>query len=193
MSVVGVALYKETTRSTGHIFAECFFAGKSTFYLGLGRFSETRVLKMSKKLLGSTFLANRQLPPGEKMPQRVFCFVVIVVSLRLQVKIYFGCLGRLYLKICCCGLCRLDVMSRGRIHCETRAGTVKLPLAHCSTRHAARSHRSHPRNKWGFPKIRGTFLRVPIIRIIVFGVYIGVPLFWETTKSVYGGPSPKFP
>ena len=34
---------------------------------------------------------------------------------------------------------------------------------------------------WEFPKIRGTFLGVPIIRIIVFGVYIGVPLFWETT------------
>ena len=27
----------------------------------------------------------------------------------------------------------------------------------------------------------GIFLGVPIIRIIVFGVYIGVPLFWETT------------
>ena len=39
---------------------------------------------------------------------------------------------------------------------------------------------------WGFPKIRGTLLGVPIIRIIVFwglhwGPIIGVPLFWETT------------
>ena len=33
----------------------------------------------------------------------------------------------------------------------------------------------------GFPKIRGTLLGVPRIRTIVFGVYIGVPLFWETT------------
>ena len=35
---------------------------------------------------------------------------------------------------------------------------------------------------WGFPKIRGTLLGAPIIRIIVFWVYIGVPLFWETTN-----------
>ena len=34
---------------------------------------------------------------------------------------------------------------------------------------------------WGFPKIRGYLLKVPIIRIIVFWVYIGVPLFRETT------------
>ena len=33
---------------------------------------------------------------------------------------------------------------------------------------------------WGFPKIRGTLLGVPKIRIIVFWGYIGVPLFWET-------------
>ena len=33
----------------------------------------------------------------------------------------------------------------------------------------------------GFPKLGGIILGVPIIRIIVFGVYIGVPLFWETT------------
>ena len=32
-------------------------------------------------------------------------------------------------------------------------------------------------------KIKGTFLGVPIIRIVVYiGVYIGVPLFWETTR-----------
>ena len=38
---------------------------------------------------------------------------------------------------------------------------------------------------WEFPRIRGTFLGLPIIRpIIKFGVYIGVPLFWETTKSL---------
>ena len=34
----------------------------------------------------------------------------------------------------------------------------------------------------GFRKIRGTILGVPIIRTIVYvGVYIGVPLFRETT------------
>ena len=36
----------------------------------------------------------------------------------------------------------------------------------------------------GFPKIRGTFLGVPRIRIILFGgvgVYVGVPLFRKTT------------
>ena len=34
----------------------------------------------------------------------------------------------------------------------------------------------------GFPKIRGTFLGVPIIlKFIVFGAYIGVPLFRATT------------
>ena len=33
-----------------------------------------------------------------------------------------------------------------------------------------------------FPKIRGSFLGVPIIRIIVFWcLYWGPPLFWETT------------
>ena len=36
---------------------------------------------------------------------------------------------------------------------------------------------------WGFPKIRGTFLGVAIIRIIVFWDYIGVSLFRETTIS----------
>ena len=39
---------------------------------------------------------------------------------------------------------------------------------------------------WGFPKIRGTLLGVPIIRTIVFWVYIGVPSFWETTTSCWG-------
>ena len=33
----------------------------------------------------------------------------------------------------------------------------------------------------GFPKIRGTFLRIPIIRIIVFGGLYWGPLFRETT------------
>ena len=36
---------------------------------------------------------------------------------------------------------------------------------------------------WGF-RVQGlgfTFLGIPIIRIIILGVYIGVPLFWETT------------
>ena len=38
---------------------------------------------------------------------------------------------------------------------------------------------------WGFPKIRGTFLGAPIIRIIVYWVYIGVPLFTESTIYIY--------
>ena len=34
----------------------------------------------------------------------------------------------------------------------------------------------------GVPQIRGTLLGVPVVRIIVcVGVYIGVPLLWETT------------
>ena len=33
----------------------------------------------------------------------------------------------------------------------------------------------------GFPKIRGTFLGVPVIRTMVFGGLHGGPLFWETT------------
>ena len=37
--------------------------------------------------------------------------------------------------------------------------------------------------KWGFPKIGGIILGVPIIRdYSIFGVYIEVPLFWEITK-----------
>ena len=44
---------------------------------------------------------------------------------------------------------------------------------------AASSH-----SVWGFPRIRGTLLGVPIIRTIVFwGLYIGVPLFREITVS----------
>ena len=35
---------------------------------------------------------------------------------------------------------------------------------------------------WVFPKIRGTSLVVPITRILVFCVYIGVPYFQETTN-----------
>ena len=39
----------------------------------------------------------------------------------------------------------------------------------------------------GSPKLGGgTFLGVPIIRIIVFWVYIGVPLFWETAMLSLG-------
>ena len=36
------------------------------------------------------------------------------------------------------------------------------------------------RNMWGFPRIRGTIMGVPIIRIIVFGGLYWGPLFWET-------------
>ena len=43
------------------------------------------------------------------------------------------------------------------------------------------SHALLHRN-WRFPKIRGTILGVPVIRIIVFGVYIGAPLCRETTN-----------
>ena len=35
----------------------------------------------------------------------------------------------------------------------------------------------------GLPKIRATFQGLPGIRIVVFGVYTGVPLSWETTIS----------
>ena len=41
--------------------------------------------------------------------------------------------------------------------------------------------------KWGFPKIRGTLLGDPIIRIIVFWCLFLVPLFWETIKSGFCG------
>ena len=34
---------------------------------------------------------------------------------------------------------------------------------------------------WGFPRIRGIILGVPIRRIIDLGVYLGFPLFWENT------------
>ena len=36
---------------------------------------------------------------------------------------------------------------------------------------------------WGFPKIRGTILGVPIIRTIysILGSILGSPPFWETT------------
>ena len=44
---------------------------------------------------------------------------------------------------------------------------------------------------WGFPQIRGTLLRVPIFRIVVFGSIwgsiLGVPLFWETTMCIFEG------
>ena len=36
---------------------------------------------------------------------------------------------------------------------------------------------------WRFLKIRGTFVGVPIIGTVLFGVYIGVPLFSEITIS----------
>ena len=36
---------------------------------------------------------------------------------------------------------------------------------------------------WGSPKIRGTILGGPLSYI---GVYVGVPLFWETTISGLG-------
>ena len=39
---------------------------------------------------------------------------------------------------------------------------------------------------WGLPKVKGTFLKVPIIRSIIYGVYICVPLFKETTISQKG-------
>ena len=34
---------------------------------------------------------------------------------------------------------------------------------------------------WELPKNQVYPFRVPRIRTIIFGVYIGVPLFWETT------------
>ena len=41
---------------------------------------------------------------------------------------------------------------------------------------------------WEFPKTRGTFWGFPIIRIIVSGADMGVPLFWETTISLPKAP-----
>ena len=35
----------------------------------------------------------------------------------------------------------------------------------------------------GVSQKKGTSLGVPIIRIMLFGVYIGVPSFWETATS----------
>ena len=44
---------------------------------------------------------------------------------------------------------------------------------------------------WELPKIRGTLLGVPIIRMIIFwGPYWG-PLFWESTISEFSMNSPK--
>ena len=39
---------------------------------------------------------------------------------------------------------------------------------------------------WGFPKIRGTLSGVPVIRITVFGVYIGVSLFMKPRRALEG-------
>ena len=36
--------------------------------------------------------------------------------------------------------------------------------------------------KRGFPQRRGDFWGVPLLRILVFGVYTGGPLFRETTR-----------
>ena len=47
--------------------------------------------------------------------------------------------------------------------------------------------------KWGFPKIRGTILGVPIIRTMVFwGLYWGPPILgnyqiWPESKEIAGG------
>ena len=43
------------------------------------------------------------------------------------------------------------------------------------------------RLKWGFPKIRGTFLGVPMIRIIVYWGLQWGPLFWESTERMITG------
>ena len=36
---------------------------------------------------------------------------------------------------------------------------------------------------WGFPTISGTFGGLPVIRTIVIGVYIGVPLFEKLPRA----------
>ena len=46
---------------------------------------------------------------------------------------------------------------------------------------------------WGFPKIRGTFLGVPIIRTVVFGGLYWGPLFWESTISGAHEQDPTLP
>ena len=41
-----------------------------------------------------------------------------------------------------------------------------------------------------FPKLGVPFWGVPTIRIVEFRVYVGVPLFWETTIFHYSIPTP---
>ena len=38
---------------------------------------------------------------------------------------------------------------------------------------------------WGFPKIRATFLGVPIRIVVYWGLYWGSAHFWETTIYMY--------
>ena len=40
-------------------------------------------------------------------------------------------------------------------------------------------------NIWEIARMRGTFLAVPLIRILVFGVYIGIPSLWKLTCGPY--------
>ena len=50
--------------------------------------------------------------------------------------------------------------------------------------HSTNGNKQLQRFIWGFPKIRGTILGVPIITdYSILGVYIGVPLFKESTIS----------
>ena len=50
------------------------------------------------------------------------------------------------------------------------------PTGHAGPRYQGQAQQNYP-NVWGFLKLGVPFWGFPIIRIIVFGVYIGVPLF----------------
>ena len=78
--------------------------------------------------------------------------------------------------------------SCGKVSIESRPQTLASSQSRCSCRVSGlKSQKGHvfrllekvlgPRVRWGFPKIRGTLLGVPIIRTIVFlGLYWGSPI-----------------
>ena len=70
-----------------------------------------------------------------------------------------------------CGMwVKLEAGAEASIHNALNTATFEAPLA----------PEVEGRQKHGFPKIGVPFWGVPIMRIIVFGGILGVPLFWET-------------
>ena len=56
----------------------------------------------------------------------------------------------------------------------------------------SKSRGTVPNRRWGFPKIRGTILGVPIIRIIVFwGLYWGLLILGNYHISISVNSEPK--